>query len=665
MAGPSRFGDLTHWDKTQQPAGSPDGGWYPPGQDWYIGTYDNGYWDRVLQSARDHYGDPNIHYNTDSPREDRYLTFGDGTRLPADQTVVYHDAASKRNWIQNDNGTVTPADANFKPAGPEVNPVGYRLMPDGKYAALDAKGDQIGPLAASLPNPKHGWHSGPNNVQTPLNASGDYYEIDPTTGIPKYFDRNGRPITKQQYDRAAPSGAPPAAVPLPTDEQQSGRTADAVKKLQDDLKRRYNDLSSAEEKLAEILLNARATTADGQKQLNEIQKKIVEAVNNPALSLDTPAGETAFLKLLRSQVAAIGDVLKSGTLYAEDQSKAIAALSHLYAVDQGSENTETPQPGQTGDQAPGSSAPSAPPATADPSLTDPALTDPGLGPQMTMPDPTLSDLGLGAPMGPDPLSSLASMLPAMSGMSPLGGGGSPLDPLSGLAGAAAPLAGLASQLGEQASHSDDPKDSAADDKKTDSDTANTKDDKDSPPAEAGQQPQPPAGQQPPQPEPAGTAGQGAPPAAPAPAPAPPSATVPLPDGSTVDAKTPALASAVKSYLAGTPLDAAYRQANMELPPPGTPVTNPVPPSELSAGCLGMFKDHYIVALSAAKALQDGQVVSLASAASSPDFLGWIDPSTLLSGQPPAATPAPAPTPLPAPASPPPVAPLAATSAPTG
>src|ERR1700742_680762 len=246
MAGPSRFGDLTHWDKTQQPAGSPDGGWYPPGQDWYIGTYDNGYWDRVLHSARDHYGDPNIHYNTDSPREDRYLTFGDGTRLPADQTVVYHDAASKRNWIQNDNGTVTPADANFKPAGPEVNPVGYRLMPEGKYAALDAKGDQIAPLAASLPNPKHGWHSGPNNVQTPLNASGDYYEIDPTTGIPKSFDRNGRPITKQQYDGAAPSGAPPAAVPLPTDEQQSGRTADAVKKLQDDLKRRYNDLSSAE-----------------------------------------------------------------------------------------------------------------------------------------------------------------------------------------------------------------------------------------------------------------------------------------------------------------------------------------------------------------------------------------------------------------------------------
>ena len=67
---------------------------------------------------------------------------------------------------------------------------------------------------------------------------------------------------------------------------------------------------------------------------------------------------------------------------------------------------------------------------------------------------------------------------------------------------------------------------------------------------------------------------------------------------------------MKSYLAGTPLDVAYRQAGIELPPPGTPVTNPVDPGPLTAGAIGMFKDHYVVALSAAKALQDGQVVSL-------------------------------------------------------
>jgi hypothetical protein len=670
MAGANRFGDLTHWDKTQQPAGSPDGGWYPPGQDWYIGTDDNGYWNRVLQSARDRFGDPNIHYSTDSPREDRSLTFGDGTRLPTDQTIVYHDAASKRNWIQNDNGTVTPADANFKPTGAELNPAGHRLMPDGKYAALDARGDQIAPLAPSLPNPTHGWHSGPNNVQTPLNANGDYFELDPATGIHKYFDRNGHPISKAQYDGAAPTSAPPGAprgtAPLPTDEQQSGRTADAVKKLQGDLKRRYNDLSSAEEQLAEVMLNARATTADGQKQLNDIQKKIVEAVNNPALSLDTPAGEAAFLKFLRGQVAAIGDVLKSGSLKAEDQAKAISALSHLYTVDQGTQNTDTPPPtaGQTNDPGPGSAAPSAPPSSVDPSLTDPALTDPGLGPQMPMPDPSLSDLGLGSPMGPDPLSSLASMLPALGGVSPLGGGGSPLDGLSGLAGAASPLAGLASQLGDQASHPDGgSKGSHADDKKSDTDTSDTKDNKDSQPAtQPGQQQPVQPGQQPPTPEPAGAPGQGAPPAAPAAAAAPASTTVALPDGSSANAKSPALASAVKSYLAGTPLDSAYRQANIELPPPGTPVTNPVDPSQLSTGYLGMFKDHYVVALSAAKALKDGQVVSLASAAAGPDFLGWIDPSTMVAGQQPAATPTASP---PALGAAPSVAPLAAVSGPTG
>jgi hypothetical protein len=40
----------------------------------------------------------------------------------------------------------------------------------------------------------------------------------------------------------------------------------------------------------------------------------------------------------------------------------------------------------------------------------------------------------------------------------------------------------------------------------------------------------------------------------------------------------------------------------------------------------MFKDHYVVALSSVKALQDGQVVPLSSVASGPDFLGWMDPS---------------------------------------
>jgi hypothetical protein len=102
--------------------------------------------------------------------------------------------------------------------------------------------------------------------------------------------------------------------------------------------------------------------------------------------------------------------------------------------------------------------------------------------------------------------------------------------------------------------------------------------------------------------------------------------VSLPDGSTATARTTALAEAVKSYLGGTPVDAAYRQAGIDLPPPGTPVTNPVDPSVLSVGAIGMFKDHYVVALSPVKALQDGQVVPLSTVAAGPDFLGWMDPA---------------------------------------
>lgn len=109
--------------------------------------------------------------------------------------------------------------------------------------------------------------------------------------------------------------------------------------------------------------------------------------------------------------------------------------------------------------------------------------------------------------------------------------------------------------------------------------------------------------------------------------------VSLPDGSTATARTAALATAVKSYLGGTPVDAAYRDAGIDLPPPGTPVTNPVDPSALSCGAIGMFKDHYVVALSPVKAVADGQVVPLSAVASGPDFLGWMDP---------AATPAAAP-----------------------
>jgi hypothetical protein len=535
-----RFDEQTHWDHDPGGVRAGGAGWAPPGADFFIDRADP-YWGRVLDKARHAYGDPNMHFNTDRVGQERQLVFGDGSPVPRDGSLAYHDAANDKTYLLNDDGTVSPLGANG-PVGQPVSPAGFRRTADGMYAPIDSTGHQVAPL---MP-------------------------------------------------------APPATPSLPTDEQQSGRAADAVKKLHEEMQNRYSQISDAEGKLSEVLLTAHATTADGQQKLQAIQHTIVEAIDNPDRSLDTPAGEQAFLTFLRGQVAAIGDVVTSGTLSAEDQAKAVEALSNLYGIDPGS-----------------MPAPVDAPATAAP-------VEDGLRPEESMPDPTLSDIGLGgvdAPQAVDPLSTLAPALPAALGAFPAGGlgGGFGGDPFSSLAGAAAPLAGLASQLGDQPRR-DDATDGSDVDKRSDDGVEHRQPHADSvtpPPA---------------QPEPASTPGEGAPPSALSAAPPPvPTTAVFLPDGSTATARTAALAGAVKSYLGGTPVDAAYRQAGIDLPPPGAPVTNPVDPSALSCGAIGMFKDHYVVALSPVKALQNGQVVPLSTVASGPDFLGWLDPATARSG----------------------------------
>jgi len=637
MTDTRKFDDLTSWHQLQ-PVGFGmgwDPGWRANG-----GAFSDNisrsdpYWGQVLDKAKVAYGDPNMRFNTADPNQDRYLVFGDGTRVPADGSLAYRDSANSTTYLLNDDGSVSSLGANGQ-AGQPILPSGFRESDGGRYAPVDAAGNQVAPLVGKPPQSPFGYHDH-DGVLTPKNARGDYY-VDDAAGTRTYFDATDKPITAQQFADA--TTAPPTALPgLPTDEQQSGRTADAVRKLHEELKDRYSTLSEAESRLTEVLLNARATTADGQRQLNDIQQKIVEAVNNPALSLDTPAGEQAFLKFLRSQVVAIGEVLASGTLTAEDQSKTVAALTALYSLD----GADT----EPGIPAPAAGHPAAPAAAA----PDPGRLDAGLGPMEPMPDPMLSDLGLGpsggvgGSLGADPLSSLASALPAaMGAFGPGAGiGASPLGALSGLAGAAGPLAGLASQLGDQGRRAD-PVGGAEDDRGEDTDDeAEPKDEE--PEDKPDQQLPPPA--PPAEPQPTGNPGDGAPEGAPAP-PVPPPTAVQLPDGSTANARTPELASAVKAHLAGLPVADAYRQAHIELPPPGTPVTNPVDPSRLSAGYLGMFSDHYVVALSSVKALQDGEVVSLSSVASSPNFLGWMDPSALGST---------APAPNPAPLIPPPVLP---------
>lgn len=640
MSEPKQFGEPTHW--VVRPASVTQGwtqGWAVPHADFYIGSADK-YWGRVLDEARKAYGDPNIRYNTDDADQDRYLVFGDGSRLPADGSVVYHDSTSGQNYRQNTDGTVSPSGSDGRPGAP-ISPLAYRRNADGGYAPLDARGHQIGPLQSGIPFGANGLHTDPSTgLLTPKDAAGNYYTLSPD-GAQHFFDTNGAPIPANRYGTGTPADPAPGDGPGATDEQQSGRAADAVRKLQSELKDRYSAISTAEEKLSEVLLGAHATTADGQQRLNTIQHKIVDAVNDPALSLDTPTGEAAFLRFLRGQVKDIGAVLNSGDLSADDQAAAARALAQLYGLDAGAEQPDPVADPPADDPSPAvDPAAPVPAATPDPLPLSAVPPDTTLGAADPMPAP-LDDAVGGDPLnglGADPLSGLASMLPGVLG----GLASSPLDGLSELAGAAAPLAGLAAPPGDERDGEHDSDDTSRHHDEKDDDAGGGRGgDADTGPRAADQ---PQTGVQP-----DGTPGAGAAPAGPAPTPAP-STQVELPDGSSVSARTAALAQAVKANLGGTPVDAAYRAAGIALPPPGTPVTNPVDPSALSCGTVGMFKDHYVVALSPVKAYQDGQVVPLAAVASSPDFLGWVDPTALGT----AAVPAPAPSlavpaPQPAPA----------------
>jgi hypothetical protein len=631
-----QFDDRTHWgtwDANNGTAGWSQPGWALPSDPTHYISMDDPYWGQVLEKARHTYGDPHIHYDTDSDGQDRHLVFGDGTKLPDDGTVIYHNCDTKQGWAQNDDGTTSLIGPDGKP-GPGIPPAGYRKLDD-RYAPINDHGQQVAPLLGGVPNSDNGFYTDPKNgVLTPKNANGDYYTLGPD-GQKSFFDKTGAPITEDQYkDSATPRRLGSADPGMDTEQQQSGQGADAIKKMHDELHGQYTKISDADERFSEVLLNAHATNAAGRDKLNSIQQKIVGAVNDPTMVLDTPAGERAFLTFLRAETAEVNDLVASGALAADDQSKVAQATAALFAC--GGDGSDPDQPGP-----PPASAPASAPAPApDPGATDPGAApgdpDPGLGPAPQMPDP---DLGLdpGGMGGADPFSSLSSALPGALGG--LGGLSSPLDGLSG----------LGSSLGDLGGDHGHPSDS------DDSGSANKDDNKSSDtttPAATPAAAAPPAatpGQLDP---PNGTAVPGQPPAPLVP-PAGASPTVTLPDGSMGTARSAQVASAVRDYLAGTPVDAAYRQNGLQLPPPGTPITNPVDTNSLTCGDVAMFKDHYEPVLSSVKGYHNGQVVALGSVSSSPDFMGFFNPAAgAAAAAPPAAlaaSPASAPAAAPSPA----------------
>jgi Domain of unknown function (DUF4226) len=211
------------------------------------------------------------------------------------------------------------------------------------------------------------------------------------------------------------------------DTAQSGDAVDAVRTLQSELSGNYSEIRSAEIQLTEAILTAHAVTVSGRTRLQDVQRQLIEAINNPVTALDTPAGERHFLLFLRSKIAEIQDIVDTGALTDEDHAKLTRALGSGYLL-------STPD---------SEDAPSAPSASSG-----------------------------GRPMA----DQAAGVMPAV-GSAPgalpqaaQGAATAPAQGASGLAGAASPLAGLAAGLLDRSDEPGPLEDRVGDRSITDEDT---------------------------------------------------------------------------------------------------------------------------------------------------------------------------------------------------
>ena len=476
-----------------------------------------------------------------------------------------------------------------------------------------------------------------------------YMGVDPQTAS---IAEINKALTGMGHEPLAPKQAPPPHAPAPgeppppapapngptvptnapgTEVGLSGAAAEAAKRLDAALEKNRTAINEADEQLAEAILKARASSEQGQAKLKELQQSIIDQVQKIGPTLDTPAGQQQLADFLQGKTSEILDVLKTAGLDSTSHSAMLDGLTARYDALSGEKtgqgNQTDSETGQTG----------TPPGEAPPAGGGGGETDAGGEAGLTG-DPMLDSLasdpllsGLGSMLGPG-MGALGSLPGMLGGMMPFGGGG------GGMPGGGLPLGDIGSGLGSairDATHAGDPgaedpdgglKGPAAGDKpgegQNSDDPATLKD--------------PPTGD-PSETKPAGTQGANAPsdqvaaeggkvdPAA-APQPTPADTTVKLPSGATVNADYAALAKAGRAVLEGTPVEDAYRQAGINLSPPGAPVTAPVSPSKLVFGDIGQYTDHRVMALGDNKVWVDGQETPLEELQTGPNFLGWERPS---------------------------------------
>jgi hypothetical protein len=378
----------------------------------------------------------------------------------------------------------------------------------------------------------------------------------------------------------------------PAPEHQEGDAADAIRNAEVALAHQNSTTAQVDLQVVTAVLNAHQKTTAGTQALNRLQRDIEGAVATRS-DLDTPAGARDFQRYLIGKLRDIRAVVAGASLDDTSNSALMAAWTSLYNSTQSGADATDDQRRPAGPE-PAASAPNAVQSQS-------AATESDLDPNFDAPPE--DDLGSPPEEMPAPAAGGTPSIPSF------GGGGLPGGAGWGMPGGLA-LPGPLPSGDEQLS----PKD--LDDARLKSDEPEDRlvSDEDDPERAGHEHAEPATG--------------------------PTTAT--LPNGETLTAASPQLAAAIEAAASGTPIADAFRQEGMTIPPPGTAVSDPVDPSQLAPGDIGMFTDRHALALGDSRALVNGQIQHI-STVNGPGFLGWEHPPVPVSAPEPDRTAPPAPT----------------------
>ncbi|ORV99170.1 hypothetical protein AWC15_10635 [Mycobacterium lacus] len=363
------------------------------------------------------------------------------------------------------------------------------------------------------------------------------------------------------------------------------------------------------------ILNAHLKTVEGGEALDDLQQETEAAVRTRS-DLDTPAGARDFQRFLIGKLRDIRGVVANASLDDTSKSALMAAWTSLYAASMGEPKAPAePQPARSArDAAPARGAGQEPAALSgagsDPYLDSLLLDDPGLLPEES---PVQSATPPAMPMWPAMPS-----IPSFGGATMPGVGMAP----GSIPGWSAP--GGLPLSGPRGRTETDPDPSDFDEWHQESEESNPAD----------HTPSDEPGNDEDRGEDASAAKPNSPPAGPT--------TVTLPDGQTVTAASPQLAAAIKAAAGGASIADAFHRQGITIPAPGTAVANPIDPSRVIPGDIGIFIDRHALALGRGKALLDGQIQPISNV-SGPSFLGWEHPPVPTTATAPATAEPPIPT----------------------